>query len=600
MPALPTARPLARSVADVLEKPRWSRGRRIFWSLVLLALLGAGLWLPLGGWKTYRRWQAQRLCRQARALFAAGDSRTAALAVRRALALDHAAVDAYRIIAEQTADAGAPAAVTWWRQVVQLQPAPGAAVADRFALAGAALRFGNLALAQETLDGMDAGAKTTAAWHSAYGKWLAARWQLADAAAHFATARELAPGNLAYAFDDTSIRLLSTDPATRTAARDALQKFAAAHPAWQPAARRALLLDSVSRQDWPAALADGRGLTEDGPFSDRLAYLDVLRHADPGAFPILLGRLQAQAEHDHPAQVAALIAWFAGHDLPERGAAWASALNREILADPGVSQSLATCHVATRDWTGLQTLLRAAAQWGPREFLRHALLARACVEKHLDDSARAEWTLAADQAVAAGSARELAALAADWGWPEKRSALLWVAAEHGKASDAAAFNPTGAGGNDADWALGQLYADATAAGDTRAAYRAAGRLLALHPADPAVRNIHTLLALLLNEDLPRAAAAAAALHAQDPARADWATTAALALYLTSRPADALRTLTDLAPATLREPGRAAYFGLLLAVNAEKTRAAEFLDLAAAAPLLPEEKALISEGRARLR
>ena len=65
---------------------------------------------------------------------------------------------------------------------------------------------------------------------------------------------------------------------------------------------------------------------------------------------------------------------------------------------------------------------------------------------------------------------------------------------------------------------------------------------------------------------------------------------------TKKASKVLETLTS---EQLREPEIAAYYGIILAAAGDQAHALEFLDLAEAANLLPQEKLLIEKARRSL-
>src|SRR5437868_5518595 len=108
--------------------------------------------IAFGGYCGYGSWRKHHLAAQAQDFFDQKDYQSAVLVARHLLQLDPKNIAACRIVAETAELAGKREALSWREQVVALEPS---ITADKIALAGTALRFGQLDLAHTTLEAVD-------------------------------------------------------------------------------------------------------------------------------------------------------------------------------------------------------------------------------------------------------------------------------------------------------------------------------------------------------------------------------------------------------------------------------------------------------------
>ncbi|HSP44513.1 MAG TPA: hypothetical protein VLO30_00840, partial [Chthoniobacterales bacterium] len=113
-----------------------------------LAVCGLAAVLVLGSYRGYGSWRKRHLSQQAEEFLARKDYARAVLVARHLLQLDPTNVAACRIIAETASLAGKREALSWCEKVIALEPD---VVANKIALANAALRVGQLDLARKTL-----------------------------------------------------------------------------------------------------------------------------------------------------------------------------------------------------------------------------------------------------------------------------------------------------------------------------------------------------------------------------------------------------------------------------------------------------------------
>jgi Flp pilus assembly protein TadD len=343
------------------------------------------------------------------------------------------------------------------------------------------------------------------------------------------------------------------------------------------------LIDSATQErNWAVVLDLARelqGLPE-ATFNDRLVYLSALSAtADPG-IQDYLAKLQTEAKDDAD-KVFRLIAWMNSHGEMARSLAWKESLSAEILGEVHVRVALADAYVARNDWPELQRLVEGNT-WGGFEFVRFALKARIARAKNDEAGFTKNWTeavrLAGDKIP---SLKLLERTAAGWGWKEEATNLLWLRAE------------TREGAAEALETLSRQYDQDR---DTHGLYRVIAHLLKISPNDPKTRNNFAQLALLLGVEVQTARATARELYNQNPNDPVFVSTYAFALEQAGDSKQALRIMSGLTPEQLHVPNTAAYYGIILAAANKPQEAAEYLQLAERARLLPEEEALVARAK----
>jgi len=185
------------------------------------------------------------------------------------------------------------------------------------------------------------------------------------------------------------------------------------------------------------------------------------------------------------------------------------------------------------------------------------------------------------------SAREALTLAETvqkWGWRAEAVELLWIVSK----------DPMR--GEDA---LRALYDYFATIGDTQNLYRVLLHKVELHPDDLNVQNNLAQLSLLLNLNTDRGQKLAHDVYEKDKKNPAYVSTYAFGLHLTGESKEAQEVLETLTPEQLRQPEIATYYGIILAAVGDQARAAEYLDLADKANLLPQEKELIEKARRSL-
>ena len=548
--------------------------RRWLKPVIIVVVLGA---LTVGGFLIYRTYEPDRLTRRARGYVASGDYRNAVLTVRRALTINPASRSASRLMAEITEELQVPDAIDWRRRVAELNPG---SAPDALAWADTALRMQKSAAAEQALAAVPEAERNTATYQSKAGTLALSSGKWQEARKYYAEALRLEPNNELHQYNNATLQLQSPDPAERKAGAETLDRLAKSGRV-QTFARRSLVTRLCREEKWDQALQHSAELVKDNAaqFGDHLIHLQLLHRSASPDFPKTLAANQERAQ-SHSESAALMLNWMRMHGFAPDAVSWARSIKPEAANNPRVSAALADCLVETRDWEALRKLTEET-NWAQDEPLRLAYLARALREQQDLEGSRARWTAATSLAVKnRESATRLAYLATRWNWSAEARETLWAAVD--------SPGP--------QWALQMLHRLCQAEGDTNGLLRVASRFVDLDPTNDPARNNVAMLSLLLGRDTASALATARELHEKKPADPVFASTYAYALHVNGQSGEGLAILKKLPPEQLREPGTAAYYGVLLAATGSTAEAHPYLDLAKSAPLLPEEKALVESAR----
>ena len=546
---------------------RWAR-RLVVCALVAIA--------GFGSYCGYGVLRKRHLSRQAQEFFARKDYQSAVLVARHVLQLDPKNIEACRIMAETADLAGKRETISWREQMVALEPE---IAMHRIALADAALRFREFDLAHKTLEGVSPAGRATVQYHQLAGTLAIAEKKSAVAEAEFAAALELDPANAQLALNVATIRITSSEPATREKARAELARLAE-QPALRLDALRALTSDALSHKSsaaaekWSVQLRSEKGAT----FADLLLYVEANSKGAGGQSALHDAETNATRS---PATAAALITWMNRHEMADPARAWALGLPADILNAAPVPLAVAETYSFLQDWDGLQRWVEGK-DWGDYEFLRLAVLSHALHHLTPGDRASMESQTAWAAALKATSNRPerlaaIAQLAEGWDYAEEAADAWWLIAN----------GNTNA--KDALTALQRLY---KAKQNSHGLLRVAKRALELNPADLVAANNCASLGLLLTGD-SSARRLATKLHAENPTNAALSSTYAFALFTEGKTSDALREMETLKEAQLHHPTVAAYYFVILVENGKMERAHSFLSAANKAQLLPEEQQLLT-------
>ncbi|HJT81572.1 MAG TPA: hypothetical protein VJ719_10275 [Chthoniobacterales bacterium] len=562
--------------------PHSHRAERVFIKLLLGGLIGFILLLvvTIGGYRFYQKWQADRLVKRAETYLSWGDSRSAALAGRRAFQLDASNAGACRVLAQTAERDNQAAAIEWRQQVINLAPD---SMPDQIALARTALQFNRIDVAEAALAKLAPAAEQVAGYHEVKGQLAVARKDPVTAERHFAEAVRLEPDRKHNQLNLAVFQLQSSSRETRDRASALLQEFMKDQTLRVPAAR-AMRDYAAQRKDGPALLE----ITEllygypEATFRDRISYLQVLQALGHPQFATKVSELQDEAIKD-PAKLITLLSWMNSNHLAVLAIDWSKQWPPEVAKDKVVRIAVADSYVTTNDPDRLQEWCKKA-DWGNLDFLRHAYLAWSARARGDDLGFQSEWNAAVHGAGSNGeNLFSLQQNAAKWKWKEQAENLLWALTKDTEKQGVALTTLT------------QFYNEK---GDTTQLYRVAARICEVFPQDDAARNNLANLSLLLNLNPDTAESMAEQLHRKAPANPVYASTYAFALYRKGRPQQAVEVMNKLKPADLEQPAMAAYYGVFLAAAGDKTKAAEYLQRGESGRLLPEEKALVEQAKNR--
>ena len=548
---------------------------------VVMALLAAG-WAAK---PVYRNWKKQRHLTQAAGYLNRGDLRNAALSARLALSLDPTTIEAARIMAEVTSRLRSPELVGWRQRIVDLDSEN---VTNRVSLAEGALMFGDISRAEQALAKIPQTNRNSVAFHQAAALILAGQNKLAEADAHFAQAMEIAPSNQTLRLNRAVIQLQLADTNAAAGALRTLEECRS-NPALQQTALRLLTETHLRAKNFEDATSTARELVTgtNASAGDRALLLKVLLKSKSPEYAPELAALQSRSVTDGAEQVRALALWLISSGQADEASRWLSGLPKDLQSQQAVSMALADLHLSRADWPALEKTTKTS-KWGEADFMRNALLARACREQQETMSASAAWLEAVR---AAGNKPKklglIARQAGSWGWRREQEELLWTIVERHPGER---------------WASAELAALVISSRNTIGLNRLSSLLISQlpenHPGYLGARNNFAATSLLMNQRSTRAAEMARDNFSRNPSNEAFASTYAYSLFLQGRREDALKAFAAVKPEVLENPSVAVYYGVILGTNSP-VEAAKYLDLAAKGELFPEEKSLAEEMRKRL-
>lgn len=558
---------------------RHSRVRRL---LVLSLLVTIGFFIGLFGFssvhKGWNRWRESRLLKQADDFLQHDNSDAAEQAGRKVIALDPNSVDASRILAEATERQNRSETVAWRAQVARLAPS----LDSQLNLASAALRFGQLDTTRAALENVALRDLDKAAYHVVAG-WLSrAQGNVAEEERHFAAAVAREPGNDVYQFNLAVLQILSPDPEKNTAARNQIERLSKV-PQFHTAALRALLENALRQNQMPAAdaLAQDLQMSQEVSFNDYLLCLDLYRKLNPEKFGALLSKVKPVAARDgnHLAQ---LIDWMNQNELESDALKWSEKLPPALTSRPPAAISIGEALARTRNFSRLKRWTRSGS-WGDDDYLRLAYQAYAVREsRHAAADAESDslWSSAEHEAEEHPD-REvaLARLASQWKLSQEAE-QLWLRVAKRTVARREALE-----------ALYKIYRHANDLPNLRLISQ---RLHESSPDEVGLAANAARLALLLDHNTAAGQQLAQEVYAKSPNDTAAAVTYAFALYGTGRTQTGLEVLKKLPPEQLRDPHAAVYAALLLDDDNQVAAADEYIKLARAASLFPEEKQLLED------
>ncbi len=557
--------------------------RRLVIAVVILG--GIGMWVgyrPLAN--RYRLWKQGRALAQARQFLEQKDLPSAKLALDVAVATAPGNPEVMRLAADLLEMAGSPEALVLRRRVVALAPE---AVADRLAMAAAALRLRDFNAVRDALAGIkpaDLEQPDVLRAHLRYALAVNNR-PLADA---------LFDRLAAIATPDDDLKALHAlllrqhpDPQKSAAARKDLETLAA-NPKLSLAIQRAFYTEAIATRDFPAAKRHAAMVTADpaATLTDHLHEANLRLVVDKQPFDAVFARLAPLGAASGPA-AAELARWMLVQGKATEVERWLGGLPATVAGTPEVAGVRAELAAAARDWDQFGRLLEAGA-WGPipAEIVRLAMSAQVVGTRN--PSLRKQvWEEAMGAAGTNMNAlRVLLRMVNTWQWEDELESLLWKILR---------VDPS------QSWAHGTLMSVFQQRGDGRKMLEVVTILKDSAPSSATYRHDWALLTMLVHPtktwDAPKIMAKD--VHAADPQNPNYATSHALALAQAGKAAEALAIIEKLPPAERDYAPRAPYLAFVYGRNRRRTEFEKYAALAASARVLAQERALVPLGQEAL-
>jgi Flp pilus assembly protein TadD len=548
--------------------------RSTCWIVGVLVVAG----ISVTGFRTYRVWQKHHLAWQARAFFDKHDYGSAVLVARHLLQIDLRNCVACRIIAQTAQLAGRSEAISWFEKLSEVEPS----IENQFALASAALRFGQLDLCNNVLEKMPPNASETSQFHQLTAAVCLAKKQSVLAANHFEAALRLEPNNDQIALNLAITELASPASGIVQKARRELLRLSN-KPSTRLEALRALTTDATANKQHPEAEQYGARLKaeKNASFADRMLWLAASQ--DTGQAAAALAEIKAAASA-RAATASELITWMNRHNLAKEALTWAKQLPTNIATAQPVPLAIAESYSFAQDWKSLRDFVDGK-NWDHYEDFRLAVASHAA-RRMKTGSMESEvlWSAALKKArTEPGHLAAIAQLAEGWGYTDQSEEAWWAMANTTDNPKAALL------------ALNRRYENER---NTLSLLRVARRACELNPNDVVAANNYASLSLLIKGD-PSAYRLAEKLHLKYPRNTAFAVTYAFALHSEGKTADGLKIFGRLREDQLRVPVVAAYYVIMLTENGDIERAREFLTTAKKARLLPEENRLLADAARKL-
>jgi Tetratricopeptide repeat len=570
------------------RRSRVSRSRRLrlggsfLISFFVVLGFGVGLFTFSAARKGWNRWHKARLLAEAAAQFQQGRIESADALARKALQLDPDSIAASRVLAEATEKENDSETVAWRAQIARLAPG----LESQLNLASAALRFGQLDVARDALARIDPADREKAAYHVVAG-WLSrAQGNIAEEERHFAAAVASEPANDVYQFNLAVLQIQSPDPEKNATARDQLERLSKV-PQFRTEALRALL-DNALRQgqtDAANAFAQELQMSPQVTFADYLLCLNLYRKLNPNEFDALLGKVKPVAARNGT-DLAQLLRWMTAHDLASAALKWSEQLPIELTTRPPAAIAVAAVLAQTKNWSRLKRWTRSGS-WGDDDYLCLAYQAYAVRQARRSASETEFDSLwnSAEQAATANPEHELslARVASKWDLTAQAE-LLWLRVAKIPATRREALD-----------ALYQIYRERNDLPNLRLT---AQRLHESSPEEIGLAANAARLALLLDRNTAAGRELARQAYKKAPNDTAAAVTYSFALYGTGRTAEGVAILGKLPPDELRDPHAAVYAALLLDDDNQIEAANQYITIARAGSIFPEEKQLLDEIAAR--
>ena len=584
---------MAEHVRHIRRRRRVKRVRsgRLRFTPARLAICGASLLLGFAfGWvlltygpQAYRGWRESSLLKQASTMMTKDDFDGATRAAREVLQIHQDSLAAFHILAEASEKQNRPETVAWRAQIARLEPE---SLDSQLNLASAALRFGRLDTARTALEAVSPAQRDRAAYHVVAG-WLArAQGNDADVEMHFAAAVNQEPANDLYQFNLAVLRIRSAAPEKSDEARKVLERLKGV-TAYRAGSLRALLGDAIQRSDLERAdsLAQDLQMSQQVTFSDYLLCLEFYRKLDQKKFSALLEKVKPVAARN-PLDLALLMDWLNKNGLGAEVLKWMEKLPSETTTNPPPAIAIADAFTEAKNWSRLKRWTRSGA-WGDAEYLRLAYQAYSSKQLR-QTSSDAEFSSlwhSAERAAADQPDREinLARLASKWNLSAEAE-QLWL-----RVSKDAPMRRE---------ALDSLFRIYRANNDLPNLYRIAQRLHENSPNEPGLAANCARLALLVDQNPAEGHRLAKETYDRAPDDVNVAMTYAFSLYVLGRTAEGVEIIKKLPAEGVHDPHAAVYAAILLLDENQVAAAEEYIAVAQAGPIFPEEKKLLEEAIAK--
>jgi hypothetical protein len=566
------------------RKASWLRSFQLRSGLVISLFVVLGFGVGLFAFSSVRkgwiRWHKTRLLTAAADRLDHNNLTEAETMARKALVIDPNSLVAARVLAEATEKQNRAETVAWRAQIARLDPG----LDNELNLASAALRFGQLDVARDALGRVAIADREKAAYHVVAG-WLSrAQGNIAEEERHFAAAVAQAPANDVYQFNLAVLQILSPDPEKNAAARNQLERLSKVAQ-FRTEALRALLDNALRQNQTDAAneLAQALQMSPQVSFADYLLCLDLYRKLSPDKFDALLDKVKPVAARE-AGDLAQLLSWMNRNDLAGAALKWSDNLPGDLTNRPPVAIAVAESLTQTKNWSRLKRWTRSGS-WGADDYLRLAYQAYAARRSRRNaGEAAAEFDAlwkSAEEAAAAQPEHELALarLASTWDLTQAAE-QLWLRVAKVPATRREALD-----------ALYALYRETNDLPNLRLT---AQRLHESSPEEIGLAANAARFALLLDRNTAEGRALAKRTYEKAPNDTAAAVTYAFALYVTGRTAEAVEILKKLPPDQLNDPHAAIYAALLFDDANQLELANQYIALARAGDIYPEEKQLLEE------
>jgi hypothetical protein len=533
-------------------------------AVLALGLLGlAGDW----GLARWTAWREQQNLANAETAFFAHDFARTRLLLEQAVQVNPRDLDARRQLAEFYGRFNLSLALDLWREAVVLEPERDA---PRLALAACALQLNQPEIARETLAYVSAVGRDSLEFHRLEAGLAMLAADRPALVQELEAMTRLDPGGLRAQFDLAALQLVSPDPVAAAQGRAELVALARGGPLCIRATLE--LLRSAGRSPHPET--EWNQLTH-----------EVLPEVPVAADWMLLVQQMEEQPVPEPNDAAALINWMGETSLAREALVWFTTLEARDQAAPAVRQAQAGCAAHLHDWVLLQSLLSAGA-WGamPVDVVTLAFAARRQREGAHPDHARDTWGDALDEAQAGLPALQvLLRLSGIWAWPEATEATLWHIADNFPGESSA-------------WRA--LAAGAEAEGDSTEAWKVVQAWAHAQPANPAAQAQAQWFGVLLNQGGPELPTAARAALLAPEAAPEARAAGALLLLRAGQADEARAALMSHEADFVTAPRAELLYGVVLAATGQADASERWLSAADKLRLLPQERALLDQARAR--